>query len=117
MTEPTVQPDLATDAQHGHAADAAPGLAADARHDHAADAAASLAADARHDFAADAERHRRDAPRHCPRCGASLAGGAGISVEFWQGADRIFHTWCAACRWTGDIIPTTEMIGHEPEPG
>jgi hypothetical protein len=109
VTDPTVQPD--------HAADAAPGLAADAQHDHAADAAPGLAADAQHDFAADAERHRRDAPRHCPRCGASLAGGAGISVEFWQGADRIFHTWCAACRWTGDVIPTTEMIGHEPEPG
>ena len=109
MTGPTVQPD--------RAADAAPGSAADAQPDHAADAAPGSAADARHDFAADAERHRRDAPRHCPRCGASLAGGAGISVEFWQGADRIFHTWCAACRWTGDIIPTTEMIGHEPEPG
>lgn len=66
-------------------------------------------------FAADAELHRRDAPRHCPRCGASLAGGAGISVEFWQGADRIFHTWCAGCGWTGDIIPVTDMIGHEPE--
>jgi hypothetical protein len=66
-------------------------------------------------FAADAELHRRDAPRHCPRCGASLLGGAGISVEFWQGPDRVFHTWCAACRWTGDIIPVTDMIGHEPE--
>jgi hypothetical protein len=100
VTEPTVRPDFAAEAQHDHAADAAPGLAADAQHD----------------FAADAERHRLDAPRHCPRCGASLAG-AGISVEFWQGTDRIFHTWCAACRWTGDIIPTTEMIGHEPGPG
>jgi hypothetical protein len=66
-------------------------------------------------FAADAERHRRDAPRHCPRCGAALTGGAGICVEFWQGADRVFHTWCAGCRWTGDIIPVTEMTAHEPE--
>ncbi len=66
-------------------------------------------------FQVDAELHRRDAPRHCPRCGASLLAGAGISVEFWQGADRIFHTWCASCRWTGDIIPVTDMIGHEPE--
>jgi ribosomal protein S27AE len=66
-------------------------------------------------FAADAELHRRDAPRHCPRCGASLLGGAGISVEFWQGADRVFHTWCARCGWTGDIVPVTDMIGHEPE--
>jgi len=65
------------------------------------------------DFAADARLHRRDAPRHCPRCGASLRGGAGISVEFWQGTDRVFHTWCAACRWTGNITPVTDMIGHE----
>jgi hypothetical protein len=36
-------------------------------------------------------------------------------VEFWQGADRVFHTWCARCRWTGDIIPVTEMTAHEPE--
>jgi len=100
VTDPTVRPGLAADAEPGLAAGAEPGLAADAEHD----------------FAADAQRHRRDAPRHCPRC-ASLAGGAGISVEFWQGTDRIFHTWCATCRWTGDIIPTTEMIGHEPEPG
>jgi hypothetical protein len=109
VTEPAVQPDVAADAQHGSAADAQHGSAADAQH--------GSAADARHGFAADAQRHRRDAPRHCPRCGSSLLGGAGISVEFWQGADRIFHTWCAACRWTGDIIPTTEMTGHEPEPG
>ena len=66
-------------------------------------------------FAADAERHRRDAPRHCPRCGASLTGGTGITVEFWQGADRIFHTWCGGCQWTGDITPITDMIGHEPD--
>jgi hypothetical protein len=69
---------------------------------------------ARGGFAVDAERHRRDAPRHCPRCGASLAE-AGISVEFWQGGDRIFHTWCGGCHWTGDITPTTDMIGHEPD--
>ena len=75
----------------------------------------NLAAGPQPGFAADAERHRRDVPRHCPRCGTSLLHGAGISVEFWQGADRVFHTWCASCRWTGDIIPTTQMIGHEPE--
>ncbi|HEY1918152.1 MAG TPA: hypothetical protein VGH27_21475 [Streptosporangiaceae bacterium] len=66
-------------------------------------------------FAADAERHRRDAPRHCPRCGAPLTAGAGITVEFWQGSDRIFHTWCGGCHWTGDITPVTEMIGYEPD--
>ena len=109
MTEPAVQHDVAADAQ--------PGLAAEAQQDFAADAQHDFAAEAQHDFAADAQRHRRDAPRHCPRCGAALHGGGGISVEFWQGADRIFHTWCAACRWTGDIIPTTEMTGHEPEHG
>ena len=53
--------------------------------------------------------------QRCPRCGASLTAGAGITVEFWQGADRIFHTWCGGCHWTGDITPVTDMIGHEPD--
>lgn len=66
-------------------------------------------------FAADAQRHRRDAPRYCPRCGADLTGGAGIAVEYWEATDRIFHTWCASCGWTGNIVPTEEMISHEPE--
>jgi hypothetical protein len=117
VTEPTVQHDVPADGQPGSTADAQPDSAADPQPGFAADAQHGFAADAPHGFAADAQRHRRDAPQHCPRCGASLAGGAGISVEFWQGADRIFHTWCADCRWTGDIIPTTEMIGHEPEHG
>jgi hypothetical protein len=101
LTDPAVRHNVPAAPQPGAAADPQPGLAAEAQHG----------------FAADAQRHRRDAPRYCPRCGAPLAGGAGIAVEFWQGTDRIFHTWCAACRWTGDIIPTTEMIGHEPQPG
>jgi hypothetical protein len=69
-------------------------------------------------FAADAERHRRDAPRYCPRCGADVSsGGAGIAVEYWEAAERVFHTWCAACDWTGDIVPTAagEVTSHEPE--
>ncbi|MQA13329.1 MAG: hypothetical protein GEV09_03905 [Pseudonocardiaceae bacterium] len=65
-------------------------------------------------YAADAEHHRRDAPRYCPRCGCDLVG-TGIAVEFWEGTNRVFHTWCAACRWTGDITPMTQMVGHEPE--
>lgn len=66
----------------------------------------------------DAERHRRDAPRHCPRCAAALAGADGVSgltVEYWAVDDRVFHCWCAACGWVGDIVPTTRMVGHEPE--
>jgi hypothetical protein len=61
------------------------------------------------------KRNPLDAPRHCPHCGASLTAGAGITVEFWQGTDRIFHTWCGGCHWTGDITPITDMIGHEPD--
>ena len=91
----------------------APTGTASAQHGFAADAEPTGTASVQHGFAADAELHRRDAPRHCPRCGESLTSG--IAVEYWQGADRVFHTWCASCRWTGDIIPVTTMIGHEPE--
>jgi hypothetical protein len=27
----------------------------------------------------------------------------------------VFHTWCAACHWTGNIVPTTRMLGFEPQ--
>lgn len=74
----------------------------------------SLAADRR--FAGDAAAHRRDAPRHCPACGAVLAGG-GIAVELWEAADRVFCTWCPRCRWSGEIRPSagSGVVGHEPE--
>ncbi|HYU94003.1 MAG TPA: hypothetical protein VEN95_11070 [Actinomycetota bacterium] len=54
-----------------------------------------------------------DLPKHCPRCAAELDAETGISVEYWEGDRRIYHTWCATCRWTGDIIPVARMIGHE----
>jgi len=76
--------------------------------------ARDFAGDAERHFAGDAERHRLDAPRHCPRCGAALTAAAGIAVEFWEGDDRVFHTWCATCRWTGNIVPTTQMSAFEP---
>ncbi len=37
----------------------------------------------------------------------------GISVEYWEADRRVYHTWCGACGWTGDIIPVERMIGHE----
>ncbi len=74
----------------------------------------SLAADRR--FARDAEAHRRDAPRHCPACGAALAGG-GIAVELWEASDRVFYCWCAGCGWAGEIRASSGagVVGHEPE--
>ena len=39
-------------------------------------------------------------------CGAAL--GDGISVEYWQADQRIYHTWCHDCGWTGDIIRVTQ---------
>ena len=35
-------------------------------------------------------------------------------MEFWEGDARLFHTWCKTCDWTGDIIHTDVMWGHEP---
>jgi hypothetical protein len=69
-------------------------------------------------FPNDAEAHRRDAPQHCPACGTHLSvtdGGQGLAVEYWTAADRVFVTYCSQCHWTGDITPTTRVVGHEPD--
>jgi hypothetical protein len=61
----------------------------------------------------DRVRHLDDMPRHCPSCGAAVTGGRGIAVEYWEADQRIYHTWCRACGWTGDIIRVRRMVGHE----
>lgn len=63
----------------------------------------------------DREAHLADLPRHCPSCGAKLDIDTGISVEYWEGEQRIYHTWCKSCGWTGDIIRVERMIGHESD--
>ncbi len=65
-------------------------------------------------FARDAEAHYLDRPKHCPDCGASLADGSGLVVEYWAGDARVFATWCAGCSWAGEIVKMTRTIGHEP---
>jgi hypothetical protein len=52
-------------------------------------------------------------PRHCPQCAAALDPAGGISVEYWEADQRVYHTWCRACGWTGDIIRVERMVGHE----
>ena len=67
-------------------------------------------------FPADAERHRRDAPRHCPACAAALSladGGRGLVTEYWTGQDRVFVCFCGACGWSGDIVLAARVTGHE----
>jgi len=67
-------------------------------------------------FPADAERHRRDAPRYCPACAAALAlpdGGQGLVTEYWTGRDRVFVCYCGACGWSGDIVLSDRVVGHE----
>ena len=63
----------------------------------------------------DRERHIRDRPKYCPHCGSGIEEGGGIAVEYWEGEQRIFHTWCGACGWAGDIVKVDRIIGHEPE--
>jgi hypothetical protein len=65
-------------------------------------------------FALDAERHRRDAPRHCPWCGAAF-GEAGLVVEYWAGAQRIFSAWCRACGAAAEVVRVERVVGHEAE--
>ena len=67
-------------------------------------------------FPADAESHRRDAPRFCPSCAAPLGlaeGGHGLVTEYWVGGDRVFVCYCASCEWSGDIVLTQRVVGHE----
>ena len=67
-------------------------------------------------FPADAESHRRDAPKFCPSCAAPLGlteGGRGLATEYWLGGDRVFVCYCAACEWSGDIVLTERVVGHE----
>jgi hypothetical protein len=69
-------------------------------------------------FPEDAELHRRDAPRFCPACAQPLeraAGGVGLATEYWVASDRVFVCFCGACGWTGDIVLSTRVVGHEAE--
>lgn len=68
-------------------------------------------------FPEDVASHRRDAPRFCPGCAAPLAltdGGHGIATEYWVAEDRVFVCFCGACGWSGDIVLTARVVGHEP---
>jgi hypothetical protein len=55
----------------------------------------------------------QDAPRHCPSCGVGLDTDGSISVEYWEGDRRVFHTSCHGCGWTGDIATIDRIVGHE----
>ncbi len=67
-------------------------------------------------FAEDALAHAVDAPSFCPRCGAGLTeADDGLVVEYWTADERVFHCWCRACGWSGDVRHVVRMIGHEAE--
>ena len=69
-------------------------------------------------FPQDAERHRQDAPRFCPGCGAAMGvaeGGNGLATEYWVAGDRVFVCVCGDCGWAGDIVLAARVVGHEPE--
>lgn len=57
------------------------------------------------------DRHLEDRPRFCPGCGAEFAEA--FAVEYWEADRRVYHSWCRACGWTGDIALVQRMIGHE----
>ncbi len=64
-------------------------------------------------FAPDAERHLLDRPKFCPMCGTSLT--TGITTEYWSADERVFLTWCASCRWTGNVVRFDRATIYEPE--
>lgn len=59
--------------------------------------------------------HEVDAPRHCPACGARIAGLTGTVIEYWTSADRVFAVNCGECFWAGEVTPLTRAVGWEPE--
>ena len=64
-------------------------------------------------FASDAAHHLLDRPRFCPACGSGL--DRGLISEWWSGSDRVFLTWCAECRWTGNVVMFDRAVIEEPE--
>ena len=67
-------------------------------------------------FPADAESHRRDAPKFCPSCAAPLGlaeGGRGLATEYWVGWRPRLRLLLRACDWSGDIVLTERVMGHE----
>ena len=66
----------------------------------------------------DVEAHRGDAPRFCPRCASPLLltdGGNGLATEYWVAQERVFVCFCGACSWSGDIVLSDRVTGHEAE--
>lgn len=63
----------------------------------------------------DRLRHLDDLPAFCPKCGADILENGGISVEYWEADERVYHTWCHQCGWAGDIAKVHRMVGHEAD--
>jgi hypothetical protein len=64
-------------------------------------------------FASDAAHHLLDKPKFCPMCSSTLERG--LISEWWSGTDRVFLTWCAECRWTGNVVLFERAVIEEPE--
>ena len=68
-----------------------------------------------HWWGADHRRHTSDSPRHCANCGSPIDDESGMVVEYWESDRRIYHVWCSACGWAGDVVTIDRLIGHEPD--
>jgi hypothetical protein len=62
----------------------------------------------------DAELHRIAAPRHCPDCAAPVFE-RGLVVEYWRAEQTVYHCWCSACGFAGDIVRINRYVGYETE--
>lgn len=52
-------------------------------------------------------------PSYCPRCGASLEGPRSLVQEYWVAGETVFHCWCRACSFTGDVVEVERIVTHE----
>ena len=64
-------------------------------------------------FAPDAERHLLDKPKYSPM--STLTHDKPLTSEWWNAHERVFLTWCAACKWTGNVVLFKHAIIEEPE--
>ncbi len=53
----------------------------------------------------------------CPGCGASVEGPTAFVQELWVSQESVFHVWCPACGFVGNVVPVHRMIGHEAVEG
>ena len=49
----------------------------------------------------------------CPRCAGRVDRPEAFVQELWVAEESVFHIWCPACGFAGNVVPTERRVGHE----